>query len=453
MINHKKLINGWGRVKPVYANIFYPKTVKDIKNILRKSQEKSILVRGLGRSYGDSAQLKNGKVLDLKNINKIFLNRDKGELTVGAGASFDQILKYIIPKGFFLPVVPGTKFITVGGAIASDVHGKNHHQDGSFGNFIKQIVILDSSSNILKISPTDSKNSTNSEMFWATVGGLGLTGIIIEAKISLLKISTAFMKVDTMRFKDIDSLMDRMLNVDKKYNYSVAWIDSLHPNGRGILTCANHASANDLKSNKKSNNLFYTSNNSFSIPSFFNLNLINFLSIKLFNHLWFLKSPKIRKNEIQTISKYFHPLDGIKNWNRLYGKEGFYQYQFVIPEDYSGIIKIILKELNNNNIPSFLVVLKRLGKSNKSFLSFPSKGWTMSLDFPASNSKILKILNKFDSYIEKAGGRIYLAKDSRQSSKIFKKTYSKFKKWNLIKRKMDKNNLFSSDISKRLKFD
>ena len=451
MIENYNSIHGWGKTNTVGVYIQTPKNLEEIKDIIKKSKRESVLARGLGRSYGDSAQLEKGTILKLTEFKQIKLNKERSELTVGAGVSFDEILKYIVPLGFFLPVVPGTKFITLGGAIASDVHGKNHHKDGSFGNFLKRVLILNSSSEIIEIGPNHPFSKDEIEMFWATVGGLGLTGIIIEATFSLKKISTSFMKVHTMRCNNIDSMMRKMIETDEEYEYSVAWIDSLNKNIRGILTCANHATQNEVNNKKINEKLIYKNKNSFNMHSFFNINLINNLSVKLFNELWFRKAHKKNKNEIQTISKFFHPLDGLQNWNKLYGKKGFYQYQFVVPDESKGLIKKLIKELKQNNIPSFLCVLKRLGEGNNAMLSFPIKGWTLSLDFPSSNPKILPFLEKYDDLIQKAGGKIYLAKDARLSPKIFRKIYSRIIEWNNIRAKMDKNNLFQSDISKRLK--
>ena len=444
-------IHGWGNTKTVGVDIKTPKNLEQIQNIIKKSARESILARGLGRSYGDSAQLEKGTILKLTEFKKIKLNKERSELTVGAGVSFEEILKYIVPLGFFLPVVPGTKFITLGGAIASDVHGKNHHKDGSFGNFLKRVLILNSSSEIIEIGPNHPFSKDEIEMFWATVGGLGLTGIIIEATFSLKKISTSFMNVQTIKCNNIDSMMKKMIETDEEYEYSVAWIDSLNKNIRGILTCANHATENEVKNKKINEKLIYKTKTSFNIHSFFNVNLINNLSIKLFNELWFRRAHKKNKSEIQTISKFFHPLDGLQNWNKLYGEKGFYQYQFVVPDESKGLIKKLIKELKQKNIPSFLCVLKRLGDGNKAMLSFPIKGWTLSLDFPSSNPKILPLLNKYDELIQKAGGKIYLAKDARLSPKIFRKIYNRIIEWNKIRDRMDKNNLFQSDISKRLK--
>ena len=449
-VNNQK-IHGWGRTKPVNVNLINPKDIEELKNIFSISKKESILARGLGRSYGDSAQLKNGTLLKLTEFKDIKLDKEKSEITVGAGVSFDEILRYIIPLGFFLPVVPGTRYITLGGAIASDVHGKNHHKDGSFGNFVKKILILNSSSEILEIGPDYPYSEEKIEMFWATVGGLGLTGIILEATFSLKKISTSFMNVKTLSFNNVDSLMMKMLESEKEFDYNVAWIDSLNKNIRGILTCANHACISEIKNKKISKNFRYDPNISLKIHSFFKMNFINNFTIKIFNEIWFRKVSRNKSYEIQTITKFFHPLDGLENWNKLYGKKGFYQYQFVVPDESVGLIKDIIKELKKKNIPSFLCVLKRLGNGNRSMLSFPMRGWTLSLDFPSSSKGLLLLLNKYDKLIKQAGGKIYLAKDARLSAKLFSKTYPKLKEWNIIRAKMDTNQLFQSDISNRLK--
>jgi len=450
-MNYNKIIDGWGRTKPVDVKLSIPKNIEEIKKIFHKSDKRSIIARGLGRSYGDSAQLKNGTILKLKKFKNINLNQEKSEITVGAGVSFDEILRYIIPLGFFLPVVPGTKFITVGGAIASDVHGKNHHKDGSFGNFLKKIVILDSSSEISEIGPDYPYCQEKKKMFWATVGGLGLTGIILEATFSLKKISTAFLNVKTISCKNIEFLMRKMIESDEEYEYSVAWIDSLNKNMRGILTCANHASKASIKTKQKRSELKYNPKNSLTIPSLFEINFINIISIKLFNEIWFRKGLKKTNYEIQSITQFFHPLDRLRNWNKLYGKNGFYQYQFVVPDESKELIKDFIQELKQKNIPNFLCVLKRLGNSNLSMLSFPMKGWTLSLDFPAKADGLLPLLNKYDELIKQSGGRIYLAKDARLSADLFSNTYHRLQEWNIIRARMDRNNLFQSDISNRLK--
>tara|TARA_Y100001968_G_scaffold166951_1_gene152925 strand:- start:5144 stop:6526 length:1383 start_codon:yes stop_codon:yes gene_type:complete len=444
-------ISGWGKTSCVNAEIVVPKSIKEIKSIILNAKPQSILVRGNGRTYGDAAQIKEGKVLKLSNFKKINLDCEKNEVNAEAGTTFEEILKVIIPKGFFLPVTPGTKKITLGGAIAADVHGKNHHQDGSFGNFIKSMKIINGIGEEITLTPNKENNSEINNLFWATIGGMGLTGVIINATFSIIPIQTSFISQETKRYKKLDYLMQDMIKNDIKYKYSVAWIDSLHKDLRGILSCGNHTKTEEITNIKDTSNLYFNPKPLTSIPDILKINLMNKLIIKVFNELWFRKSPRNVNKKIVPIENFFYPLDKINNWNNLYGRKGFIQYQIVVPEEHSSMIKNILKKLKQIDALSFLPVLKKLGKANLSFLSFPIQGWTLSIDLPANNKKIEQLLNDLDKDLEKIGGRIYLAKDSRQSSYVFKKTYKFLKIWQKQKQILDPKNIFISDIAKRLK--
>ena len=445
-----KSICGWGRTKYSKAEIFKPNDCDEIKKIIN-SKSNSIISRGLGRSYGDAAQCSNGFIIDTVKFNDIYLDKDNLTLRAGAGVSFSDILDYIVPKGCFLPVSPGTKNVTVGGAISSDVHGKNHHKDGSFANHVLSILLIDGEGQIRNLSQFDKETS---EFFWATAGGMGLTGVIIEATFKLIPISTSYIKVRSQKFNDIESLMYSMIENDKQYRYSVAWIDSLSSKGKGILTNGDHADLEELRlsDKKKYNNpLSYQSSYVPNAPKFLPNGILNNFTVGIFNRAWFAKVPYILENQFQSLSSFFHPLDGVNNWNRIYGSKGFIQYQFVIPDDYSYLVKKVLFSLREIGSPSFLTVLKRFGNPNNGLLSFPIKGWTLAVDIPAGISGIYETLNELDELIVKAGGRIYLAKDSRQSSEIFKSSYPKFKEWEKQKRLLDPNNVFQSELSIRLK--
>ncbi len=449
MISDNKIIeiNGWGGTNSVFVNIFKPKDLKELKSKIKNSKSRSIITRGLGRSYGDAAQLKGKEVIILSNFSKMELDSEKQTLRAGAGASFDEILNYIVPKGFFLPVSPGTRNVTVGGAIAADVHGKNHHKDGSFGNHVLEIRIIDGNGNEKTLLPKN-ENQEISKEFFATVGGMGLTGTIYEARFKLIKIETSLISVNTSRFDNLSSLMEAMLIADKKFHYSVAWVDSLHKNNRGVLTCGEHAKEGQLS--KKQNKLFYDPKSITKAPSFLPNGLLNNFTVQIFNEAWFRKAPKFKESELQTISQFFHPLDGIENWNKIYGSKGFLQYQIVIPDSASYLISKILKFLKDNNAPSFLTVLKRFGNSNNAFLSFPLKGWTLAVDLPANIPKLNSILDLLDLMVAEENGKIYLAKDSRQSCKMFLKTYKNHKEWLEIKKNMDPKNIFFSDLADRI---
>ncbi len=442
-------ISGWGRYPFSKSKIYVPSEISQIQEIIFESSSKSIIGRGLGRSYGNPAQRDKGNVVDLKLFNNITVDFDELKVTLGGGVSIDDLLKEIVPKGLFVPVSPGTRFVTIAGAIAADVHGKNHHVDGSFCNFVDYIKLIDGNGEYKFLSPN---NSETKESFWATCGGMGLTGLIIEAKLSVIPIETSLMNVYSERINDLDSLMQKMIENDYKYKYNVAWIDSLSRNGRGVLTSGEHASLDQIKKIKKleTDPLKYDPKAIAGAPPFFPSGVLNNFTVKLFNEGWFRKAPKLGKDNIETISSFFHPLDGIANWNKIYGPKGFLQYQFAVPDEASNLISKTLESLRKIGAPSFLTVLKRFGASNSGYLSFPFKGWTLAADVPIAVEGLFEVLNDLDEEIANAGGRLYLAKDSRQREYIFKKTYPKYKKWKKIKLEMDPNFKFYSDLAERI---
>lgn len=445
-------ISGWGRNSKAKVNFLNPDGKKELQEIIFNSKKISLIARGLGRSYGDAAQLNNGSVINLNSFQHINLDISKGILKAGSGVSFDSILKKIIPQGFFIPVSPGTRNVTVGGAIAADVHGKNHHINGSFGNHIINILIIDGLGEIKTLSPGKDGNKSEKDEFWATIGGMGLTGVIIEATFSLIPIKTSKISVDTSRHRDLDSLMEEMIISDSKFQYSVAWLDTLNKSGRGILTCGNHAINEQLEKRAHIENpLSYSPKSLASAPSFIPNGILNRLTVSAFNETWFRKAPKLRKQELQEIANFFHPLDGIQEWNRIYGPKGFIQYQYVVPDSSASFIKESIEIFRKIGIPSFLSVLKRFGPENSAFLSFPKKGWTLAVDIPLSIPGLHKTLFELDIKVAEAGGRIYLAKDSRQSSEMFYLSYAKLNEWKIIQQKMDPKRIFCSDLAKRLK--
>ncbi len=445
---NKTKISGWGRRNFVKAKLITAENTTQILRFLKARENKVIITRGLGRSYGDAAQLKEEFVLKSDFLKGISISGN--QVTVGGGVSISELLEVIVPQGLFLPVSPGSANVTIGGAIAADVHGKNHHVDGSFGNHIQKIIILDGNGEIRELTPYKENTNIKNNFFWATVGGMGLTGVILEATFTLINIETSFFKVDTFICNCLEELMELMLEKDKDYRYSVAWVDSLDKKNRGILTCGEHALTKELN-HEKSNLLIYDAKSIANTPSVFPNGLLNRFTVKAFNELWFRKSSSSKGQSIQSISQFFHPLDGINNWNNIYGSKGFYQYQFVVPDYGIKFIEKTLKTLKENSANSFLTVLKRFGKPNNSFLSFPEPGWTLALDLPASNKKLLRVLNTLDDELAALGGKIYLAKDLRQSSEMFKRTYPSYNKWRKIKSEMDPKNIFQSDLSRRLK--
>ena len=450
-INFKnEFISGWGLINRVSSRIFKAQSIEEINQVIKKNFGNSLIPRGKGRSYGDSAQNKNQIVVNLEGFNKFHLDKDKGILIAESGATLKEILDYIIPLGFFLPVTPGTKNITIGGAIASDVHGKNHYSKGSIGNHIIKIELLTSSGETLVLEPKKSNELENDRFFWATVGGMGLTGIILKAEILLVPISTNLLKVKTRSFFNIKSLIDEFEQNIHKYEYNVAWIDMFDRNLKGILESSRHLGLEEF--NKHLTKKSFNSTKEIEIPfpgvvSFF----MNKFTIAIFNKIYFY-AKSLNLFKITHLKDFFYPLDKIKNWNKFYGHKGFYQYQFVVPYSPCSIKNLIdiIDIFRDHKIYSYLVVLKRFGQSNKSYLSFPIEGWSLTLDIPNNSKNLQKVFDQTDRIIKKVGGRIYLAKDIRMNSQNFFETYKSLDKWLEIKQKLDPLNLFVSDQSKRL---
>lgn len=404
-----------------------------------------MLARGLGRSYGDAAQDGGGVVLDMTALSQCTLDPERGLLTAQAGASLDEILRVIVPQGFFVPVTPGTRFVTVGGAIAADIHGKNHHREGSMGSHVQRLRLVTGAGDIVDCGP-----ETSSEAFWATVGGMGLTGIVTEAEMGLLPIETSRMRVDTDRFDDLKDLMSAMVEGDDAYRYSVAWVDSISASGRGVLTRGDHAKVADLPARLAADPLAYDPQARLAAPPWAPSSLLNPLSVKAFNEGWYRKAPRHRVSGIQSIPAFFHPLDGVRHWNRIYGKRGFLQYQFVVPDEAGALVAESLVALREAGAPSFLTVLKRFGPGNAGPLSFPMQGWTLAADVPAGIAGLGAVLDRLDARVIEAGGRIYLAKDSRMSAATFRAGYPRLDEWLEVRDSLDPRGVFISDQARRL---
>lgn len=436
------VLTGWGRTSPTQAVTREVSGEAAVVEAVASAPRRGVLARGLGRSYGDSAQDAGGVVLDMTPMSDIV--RAGSTLRAQAGASLDAILRRIVPEGYFVPVTPGTRFVTVGGAIAADIHGKNHHVEGSFGTHVRGLRLVTGSGDVLECGP-----DLRPEAFWATVGGMGLTGVITEAEVGLLPIETSRMRVDTERFADLDSLMAAMQEGDHRYRYSVAWVDSLSPAGRGVLTRGDHATIADLPS-RVTEPLAYDPQSRLGAPPWVPAGLLNRVSVRGFNEAWFRKAPRRREGEIQSIPAFFHPLDGVRHWNRVYGRGGFLQYQFVVPDHAGALIGGALARLREAGAPSFLTVLKRFGPGNDGPLSFPSAGWTLAADVPAAVPGLGGVLDELDAAVIGAGGRHYLAKDSRMSASTFAAGYPRLEEWQRVRDSLDPHGVFTSDQARRL---
>jgi len=432
---------GWGRTTPSVATLANPDSELAVAEQLATGAP--LIARGLGRSYGDAAQLSGGLVVSNLALDDIGTIDEHGVLSVGAGVSIDQILHASIPQGWFVPVTPGTRQVTIGGAIAADVHGKNHHRDGTFSQHVLEMRLV-TPSGTFRVSPT-----SDEALFWASAGGMGLTGVITSATIQMARIETDKVLVDTERFANLDGVMAAMKERDHEYKYSVAWVDCMTRGahmGRAILTRANHATASDLDQvtlkAPKPAKLFVP----FDAPS----GLLNPLSVRAFNELWFRSAPKLQENEAQELPTFFHPLDGVRDWNRLYGKRGFVQYQFCVPDDAHETIVAAIARLSSSGVASFLAVLKRFGPANLGPLSFPLPGWTLALDLPVGPHALPGVLDDLDALVLEAKGRVYFAKDSRLAPEKVRAMYPRLGEFLEVKNRVDPHHQMTSDLARRL---
>ncbi len=439
-MNPLQSIHGWGRYPVIKTEIVAPLVLSSFKTEVQNGGVGGIIARGLGRSYGDSSLAM--LMLETRSLNHLLnFDRETGVVTSNAGVSLATLLDVFVPMGWFLPVTPGTKYITLGGAVASDVHGKNHHLRGCFCEYVESIELLLDPDTVLQCSRT-----LHPELFHATCGGMGLTGIILSVTLRLKPVHTTFIDQQTIKAANLSELL-ALFEANQATTYSVAWIDCLATGsslGRSLLMMGEHASGNDFAGKEK-----YPITIPVDMPS----NLLNRFSIRLFNSLYYNRI--IRKEVRQRVhyESFFYPLDGIQHWNRLYGKNGFTQYQFVIPKEagHEGMSRI-LKEIVASGKGSFLAVLKVFGEQNSNYLSFPLKGYTLALDFKIEEG-LFPLLERLDAMVLDYGGRIYLTKDVRMSEQTFKKSYSRWQEFQAIREQYGTIGMFASYQSRRLGLD
>jgi decaprenylphospho-beta-D-ribofuranose 2-oxidase len=438
-------VSNWGNFPSTQAEVRSFATAEEALHCLQSAPE--LIPRGLGRCYGDSAL--SGNIVSTLKFNRFLdFDREQGILHCQAGLSFVDILDVIVPNGWFLPVTPGTKFITLGGAIAADVHGKNHHSEGSFSRHVLGLRLLAPNGQVYDCSRTE-----NADIFWATCGGMGLTGLILDASFRLKPIETAYIVEETTKARNVDALY-KLFESSVDFTYSVAWIDCLAKGknlGKGFLLNGEHALVSDLKKEKQIQSpLTLPSKFKFTVPFNMPSFSVNPLTAKAFNILWYAKAKGNGHRHIIDYDTYFYPLDGIHHWNRVYGKRGFAQYQFVLPSatGYDGMVKI-LQEISAAKMPSFLTVLKTLGKGEKGPLSFPMEGYTLALDFPIT-SRLFPFLDRLDEIVLDCGGRIYLTKDSRMKPEMLQSGYPRLEEFLKIKEMLDGGKVLQSLQSKRL---
>lgn len=450
MSEHRRaLLSGWGRTAPTAAELVVPSVAEDVVEAVRTAGPRGVLARGLGRGYGDCAQNAGGWVLDGPALSGLLdVDLDAATIRVRAGTSLDDLMRWLVPLGMFVPVTPGTRLVTVGGAIAADIHGKNHHRKGSWCNHVESFRLVDGAGEVRDVSPELDPN-----LFWATAGGMGLTGVVVDATIRMQAIESAQLVVDTDRTRDLDEVMQLMVEGDDRYEYSVAWIDILARGasmGRSILDRGRFATREEALAGGAEDPLYYHPHHLPAVPDLFPSGLINGLFCKAFNELWYRKTPHRRRDALTTIEAFFHPLDLVMEWNRAYGRRGFFQWQFAVPNEAGEVVRRSLERLSNAGVPAFLAVLKRFGPGNDGMLSFPTGGWTLAFD-TAVVPGLDRLFDELDEMVVEAGGRIYLVKDSRVRPELVPAMYPRLDEWREIRAKVDPEERFRSDMSRRLR--
>ena len=428
-------ISGWGRYPRIQT------TLHEINSVERPPQDLSqgppLIAYGLGRSYGDSAL--NAHVLSTRGIARIIhFDREAGLLTCEAGLSLAEAIQEILPRGWFLPVTPGTRFVTMGGAVAADVHGKNHHGAGCFGAHVRELSLLLPNGDVVRCSPEQ-----NSALFRATCGGMGLTGVILTVTLQLRKVGSAYIRETTLKAAHLDEVLAQF-DEHAAVPYSVAWIDCLSTRsklGRAILFLGQHADDGEYTLPRESGIGI-----PIELPGF----ILNRYAVRLFQELYYRQFRGRRRERRIHLAPFFYPLDAIHHWNRIYGSRGFLQYQCVLPKSggAAGLRKILTRTADAA-LGSFLAVLKLFGAANDNPLSFPMEGYTLALDFKY-HSALLGFLDELDHIVADCGGRVYLAKDARMSAEMFRRGYPQWEKFSELRERSGADRTFQSLQSQRL---
>jgi len=444
----RQALQGWGRTATSVADVVAPTADEQVAEAVLGRPARGVVARGLGRSYGDAAQNAGGTVLDLRAMGRVLAVDVAGaRVTVEAGVSLDALMHLLLPLGLFVPVTPGTRSVTVGGAIAADVHGKDHHVAGSFCDAVDSLDLLVADGTVRTVGPDH-----DPDLFWATAGGMGLTGVVLRATLRMRPVETSRVVVDTERADDLDDLLGRLTDGDDAYAYSVAWVDCLARGrslGRAVLTRGRPARRDELDARARRDPLSFRARPRLQVPDVLPSGLVNRATVAALNEAWFRKAPRERRGQVQGIAPFFHPLDGLGQWSRAYGPRGFVQYQFVVPLTADATVRRCIQALRAGGAVPSLAVLKRFGPGNPGPLSFPAPGWTLAVDVPVTGGTAA-VLRALDELVLAAGGRVYLAKDARLPPAALHRMYPRLDEWRAVRERVDPEHLFTSDLARRL---
>jgi decaprenylphospho-beta-D-ribofuranose 2-oxidase len=444
-------VRGWGGGKGAAVELLRPRSLEELQAILELARSRlqwgqGALVRGLGRSYGDAAQLSRGLIIDTTRLKGVELDRERGEVTAWGGVSLGELLEQLVPAGWLVPVLPGTQHVTVGGAIASDIHGKNHGVAGTFGAHVRSLELLTASGDLLELRPGD-------ELFDATVGGMGLTGIVVSARVVMRPVSGALLSVDTDRVGTLEEALDVLSSPGGSYR--VAWLDLLGARpGRGVVTRAEPLEGTPVDPAQAARagrvrGAAPTVRARARVPRRWPAGLLAPSTVRAFNELRFRRAPRRERGRATPIGTHMFPLDKLDAWPRLYGPPGFVQYQLVVPRGAESVLRAVIELLRRTSVPCYLAVLKDFGPANGAPLSFPIEGWTLALDLPRAAGGLDAALDFCDQLVAAAGGRVYLTKDARVRADTVRAMYPRLDEWRTVRDRADPERLWRSDLALR----
>ena len=439
-------VAGWGRFPVVEADVARPERISEVFEAITERDDRPILAHGLGRSYGDAALIKDGGVVLTRRLNRMLaFDPENGWLRCEAGVSIEEIIDTFLPRGWFPPVVPGTQFVTVGGAIGCNIHGKNHHQVGCFGDHVRRLELLTASGDVVVC---DRENEP--ELFWATVGGMGLTGLILSAEVQLYPVESAAIEMESIRVENLDEFF-AVSAESGDFTHTVSWVDCAQTGsamGRGIYMRGRHAAAGTEPKAGAVDRLAELIGKLVD-PTKLESNLwLNPVTMRLFNEAYFRKEPRGTTQSVVSYLPFFFPLDAVPNWNYLYGSRGFLQYQLVVPD--KDAAREGLRMISETRMASFLSVIKEFGDRDHGGLSFPMRGTTIALDFPNLGQPLWELFDRLDQVVLSAGGRVYLGKDARLPKDRFRKMYPEWERWKEVRDAWDPRGVFKSELGLRL---
>lgn len=442
----EKTITGWGRYPVIKTDCARPERRDEVLKLTNGEERKPLLAHGLGRSYGDAALLEDGNIILTRRLDRMLaFDEETGWLRCETGVSLKEIIEAFLPRGWFPPVVPGTQFVTVGGAIGCNIHGKNHHVAGCFGDHVRRLEILTASGDVVICD-----HEKNAALFWATVGGMGLTGLILSAEIQLYQVANDSIEMESIRFDNLDEFF-AISEESTDFTHTVSWIDCVKTGknmGRGIFMRGRHA-PRGVESRPGPLDKFAEFASKIVDGRPFEANIwLNNATVSIFNEAYFRKTPRGSTRSTVSYLPFFFPLDAVDNWNYIYGSRGFLQYQMVVPE--KAAVREILEIISTSGFASFLAVIKEFGDMDHGGLSFPTRGTTLALDFANVGQPLFDMMDRLDEIVVDVGGRVYLGKDARLSRDSFRRMYPEWQKWKAVRDEWDPDHLFQSDLGRRL---